>query len=370
MRKILITFFLLLALFSHSQEIFAWKYLKIISREQWGADEQFWYVNSSYWKDILKKRAQNSLAWKKTWAGLSQQRKNEINAKNAKSRKRMNSMNWYLTKNFFNDISLVETQKYDGKNKLAWGIEKTNTVKNIVIHHTYSEYNDSFAGIKNIHKFHALSRQWGDVWYHYVIWYNGEVFEWRMWGDYIVAAHDTWNNRSTVWISIMWNYDKRKLTDTQYASLKKLVSHLTKKYWIDLNKKIPYHKECFWTSCQSGLETKYYFPIVWHKDWKATSCPWENVYSTIIPKLLSELQPSTKWYSLVTYSQNKKQKSDYAAKIASYNWEKIITQFKKRTPEKQNMTISKIQSLVQYELWWKKNMLLEKFVAEFLSRKK
>jgi N-acetylmuramoyl-L-alanine amidase len=71
-------------------------------------------------------------------------------------------------------------------------------VNAIVVHHTHTEYTDSFEGIKQIYKYHALSKSWGDIGYNYIIGYDGEIFEGRQGGDYTVAAHSVWNNISTV----------------------------------------------------------------------------------------------------------------------------------------------------------------------------
>lgn len=364
MSKILSIFFSIFLLFITTNIASANDYLKIIPRNEWWANEEYRYWNSSYWSDIFVKRAASSAAWKKKWANYSQATKDSITAKNRVNNAKFNKMNAYLTNNFYNDIKIVNTQRYDSWNKLAWQYSRTEYVKNIVVHHTYSDYESSAQWIKDIHKYHALSRQWWDIGYHYIIWYDGEVYEWRAGWDYVIASHDTWNNRSTVWISIMWNYDVDHLKDSQYDSLKKLISHLTKKYWIDLNTKIPYHKECFWDSCTNWLETKYYYPIVWHKDWKATSCPWQHIYEKIIPKLISELQAETAGYKKVSYTQITGDKKAYTEKINALNWSIINKQISSFSTEEKIILIKKLNNILSYELDWKKEILYRKLLEE------
>ncbi len=359
MSKILLLFFVILI---STWNIYASDKLKIISRSEWWADESYRDQNSSFWKNIFTKRAQNAAAWKKTWASLSQARKNEITEENRIANLKFSKMNAYLTNNYYNDIKLAESSKYEWDTKLVWKINKTNYIKNITIHHTYTEYKDSISWVKSIYKYHALSRQWWDIWYNYAIWYDWEVYEWRAWWDYVIGSHDTWNNRSTVGIVVMWDYDKRELTDKQYRALKKLVQFLTKKYWIDLNQKVHYHKECFWSSCQNALSTKMYYPIVWHKDWKETSCPWFNIYEKIIPRLLSELQEETLGYQAITLSKSKSQKAAYSQTVEWYNWESIRVKFFSLPQVDQVRILYKVKDFLKYENWWKKDMLYQRLL--------
>ena len=86
---------------------------------------------------------------------------------------------------------------------------------------------------------------------------------------------------------------------------------------MSMNKKIPYHRECFGTKCAHWLETKYYYPIVWHKDGKATACPWKNIYHSKISQLITELQAETQWYIPIIYTQQKKEQEFYSQKLSS-----------------------------------------------------
>jgi hypothetical protein len=359
---LLLSFFFFLNYWS----VFADEKIRIYSRSEWWADETYWYINSTHWKNILNKQEKNNIIWKKKWANFSQSKKNSIIYKNKiKSDKKIKQNN-YLSNNFSEDIRLISYNKFDWKNKLAWPIWKTTYIKNIVIHHTQGEYKNSWDWIKKIHRYHSLNKQWWDIWYNFIIWNDWEIFEGRWGWDYTVWAHDTLNNRSTVWISIMWNYENKFLKPSQYNSLKKLIFYLTKKYWINLNKKIPYHKECFWNKCINWLQTNYYFPIVWHRDWKATACPWKNIYKNIIPQLVKELQVKTKWYTKISYLDIKKEKQKYIEKINNkYNWIKVKAKFNKLSNKSKSRLLLKLNKLSKYSYFdWKKDILYKKVYEE------
>jgi hypothetical protein len=68
----------------------------------------------------------------------------------------------YINDFFKEDNTIIKTIKYtpDGKHKYAWNIHKTKYVKAIVIHHTHSEYTDSYDGMRQIYKYHAITREW------------------------------------------------------------------------------------------------------------------------------------------------------------------------------------------------------------------
>jgi len=369
MSKIFVLYLLSFFFFFNYWSVFAEEKIRIYSRSEWWADENYWYINSTHWKKIFQNREKNNKIWNKKWANFSQAKKNEIIAKNKiKSDKKIKQNN-YLSNNFSEDVKIISYNKFDWNNKLAWPIWKTKYVKNIVIHHTESEYKNSWEWIKKIHRYHSLNKQWWDVWYNFIIWYDWEIFEGRSGWDYTVWAHDTLNNRSTVWISIMWNYENKNLKSSQYNSLKKLISYLTKKYWIDLNKKIPYHRECFWSNCKNWLQTNYYFPIVWHKDWKATACPGKNIYKNTIPQLIKELQPQTKGYKKISYLEKKEEKKEYIEEINNkYNWQNIKVKFNKFPENTKNKFILKLKRLSKYNYFdWKKDILYKKVYDELKS---
>jgi len=250
--------------------------LDIISREEWWANEQYTNVNSSFWADIFVQREANRVANLNrvyTDAELIAQESARL-----LWQRRIN----YVNANYADRYGVSETEYYNGDIKLAWPSKKSKFVDTLVIHHTATEYDSSLEWINDIHKFHSIIRGWGDIGYNFVIWYNGEIYEGRRGGDYVMWAHTSWNNFSTLGISLMWNYNDREVTPAQRESLEKLLSHLIYKYDVSMTKQVPMHTLC--TDCDHGITTKILSPITGHRDWGNTSCPWDNIYA-ILPEL-------------------------------------------------------------------------------------
>jgi hypothetical protein len=138
--------------------------------------------------------------------------------------------------------------------------------------------------MRDIYKFHSITRWWWDIWYNFLIWTNWEIFEWRAGWDYAIWAHDKWNNQATIWISLIWNYSWKKASVKQMESLKKLTKYLIEKYDINIKKKMPFFKWCLWVwkKCiEKPLIITNKFPIIGHRDAGHTACPWEKLYAQI-----------------------------------------------------------------------------------------
>lgn len=272
MKKAIFTFYLLIIIHPYASA----EDLKIISREEWWANEEYTNIKSLYWTDILVKREQKRVAnINKVYseAELIKQERDRVLARNR---------NAYINDNYASRFATNWIEYYHDGKKLAWPVKKSKSIDGLIIHHTYSEYESSLEWVNNILKYHGINREWWDIGYNFIIGYSWEIYEGRLGWDYAIWAHATWNNYSTLWISVLWNYDERQLNVLQRKSLERLISHLIYKYDISMLKTIPLHKTC--TDCAHGLITEEFYPIAGHRDWGHTSCPWENLYK-IIPEL-------------------------------------------------------------------------------------
>ncbi len=260
--------------------------LDIISRAEWWADEQYTYIDSTYWQDIIASRSKAQVS--NTSPDIAKKRRDDHDKKIA-----------FINENFSQQYTIAHRQRYEGDKKLAWQIQKSDYVNAIVIHHTATEYESSQKGIQDIHRFHSLSRQWGDIGYNYIIWYDGEIYEWRKWGDYSVWAHVVWNNISTVWVAVMWDYHGKPINKKQYKSLEKLVQHLSFTYGIDLDKNYYYNYNCSGAACNIfPLETHLRKTLSWHRDAGHTNCPGDELYKQIEQIRLDNTEYS-KWFTPV-----------------------------------------------------------------------
>ena len=269
MKKIFLTFFVFLVF---SIPVSA-KEIDIISREEWWANEEYTYSASTYWADIFIAREAARVAALNSVATPAQSAAQRAAA--ALSRERIN----YVNANFASRYATTWKDYYSDGNRLVWPVTKLKDVDTIVLHHTYTEYDSSLEWVRNILKFHSLINGWWDIGYNFVIWYDGEIYEWRKWWDYTMWSHTHWNNFKTVWISMMWDYNVREMNDKQKESLNELLDHLIYKYDISMTKQIPMHTLC--SDCTNGITTEYFSPIAWHRDWGHTSCPWQNIYDLI-----------------------------------------------------------------------------------------
>ena len=269
--------------------------VNIIERSEWWANEEFRYRESSYWQDIIAKRAA-----KKSYPA------SEASKAAFAKQQRVDS---YLVNNFADDLEIIDSEYSFWWNKLAWPEKKTKYVKSIVVHHTHSEYESSDQWILDIYRYHSISRQWWDIGYHYLIWYDGEIYEWKAGWDYVIWAHAKNNNFSTVWIALMWEFEHNEVPEAQLESLSQLVKHLTEKYGIDLSKRFPIHKPCVIDSdnCEPGWDVKstYHYPLVGHIDAAHTTCPGEHLYEKIEEIRLEHLE-FTKWFTPISYENSLK----------------------------------------------------------------
>jgi len=271
--KLLILFFLYFIVFNDLNALNN-EDINIISRSEWWASEPFRYLDSEVWE----KKISN---WEKTPKKSLNDVEENIASIEAEKVKKANN---YIIKNHSDIFWIDRISKVEDWHKLAWPNAYSKKKVAIVIHHTDShikEWDDNYDAMRDLYKYHSLSRGWWDIWYNFVIWTNWEIFEWRSWWDYVVWAHDKWNNQSTIWISLIWNFSHLPASDSQIKSLEKLTKYLIDKYDINLDKKIPFFKWCNWISekCQENpLIINYEYPIIWHRDAWHTECPWDMLY--------------------------------------------------------------------------------------------
>ncbi len=267
MRKI---FLLLFLSFFTISNVFALDKPEIISRAQWWADETLTYENSPEWQEIFRKweeKAKKPKKLKTKYQKFLAQKKKEVNRIITKYFSKYIQTYWKLTEEYWNT--------------LAWPIRYSSKIRAITIHHTEGEYPDTITWLKKIYRFHSISREWWDIGYNFIIWYDWKIYEWRKWWETSVWAHAKYNNAQNIWISIMWSYDDKNISEKQKIALEKLVRYLVEKYKINVTKKQPFFKKCFTKECKYPLTINYKYPIIGHRNASITDCPWDKLYSHI-----------------------------------------------------------------------------------------
>lgn len=303
--------------------------LKVIPRSEWWADETLRYKDNAKWVAIFD-------------AQKAEESKPKT-ARQLKQEKKISDIRTYLATNFPADDNVIQTIKSEKWHDLVWPEEKTTYIKKIIIHHTAESMDnnskDDESIMRSMYYYHTITRWWWDIWYNYVIWKTWKIYEWRAWWDYTVAAHALWNNKSTVWISVMWNFQTSLVWDSQKVGVEWAIWLLAKKYWIDVNQKSIWHKECSDTdSCL--LKDFEVWNLSWHKDVWYTACPWANLYS-----IIQEFRDNGKLYSAwlipiankVVLDSTKLSKWPNIKIRLSYTWS--MAEIKSYSNEKMKLTV-------------------------------
>jgi len=153
---------------------------------------------------------------------------------------------------FDNDLTYLKLKNnYDTNFKfIDEGLLKTKTVNDnvyeympvnqIIIHHTahpyFQSYLNSINELNRIYYAHAVLNGWRDIGYNYLIDSDGNIFEGRGGGKYVIGSHTGYHNRGSIGIALMTNLIKEPMSEAMQASLIKLVGYLSQEYSLDLSK--------------------------------------------------------------------------------------------------------------------------------------
>jgi hypothetical protein len=167
--------------------------------------------------------------------------------------------------NFPNDFATSQTITHDASGKkYRWAQRYSPKVKLLVVHHTAQKIagdtRPPVERMRALYEYHANSRGWGDIGYHYIIDEQGGIYEGRNGGKNVVGGHVYCGNVGTAGIALMGNFEEEQPTQQQIQSLQWMLDHLGDKYNINLNRNVSYH----------GKNVK---TILRHKDLISTECP-------------------------------------------------------------------------------------------------
>ncbi len=306
-------------------------WVTIISRAEWWADESIRFRSTP-------RPTSSSIKWEKT--------EEQIKAENISKIR-----NTWMAKNF------PMERKYEWSNLMFWNHyliypEYFNYHKNkIVIHHTAVNYdpnrtiNDVKKEIQHIYKYHTINRDFGDIWYNFLIDQMGNIYEWRAGWQWAVWMHASSNNVSSIWIALMWNFENDTPTLEQMKSLVNLTTAVAKYYHID---PLGYTYTFSTNTSKDPYVTASKNPnIMWHKNIKSTACPWKNL-NKFLPKIRREVVRRMKLWIVgnadlpsdfsselkSSVSQVKKEKSTNIINISNItNFSNRLAQLKTKDPK-------------------------------------
>lgn len=221
---------------------------RILSRKQWGADDSYLYNG--------KKTGRSDVT-------VSEDGEDSPRSQDCKEAKRRYAREF--------DVTKTVTHGPNGK-QLRWAQRYSPDVHLLVVHHTAqkatNDKRESWERMRLLYAYHANSRGWGDIGYNYIIDDEGQIYEGRAGGKYVVGGHAFCANVGTLGIALMGNFEEEQPTQEQMKSLQWLIKKLAVDYDIDLSKKVRYHGTNYW-------------PVVGHKDLVQTSCPGYYVRETL-----------------------------------------------------------------------------------------
>jgi len=175
--------------------------------------------------------------------------------------------------NYPDEFKTSKTVRQTGDGQYyRWPQSYSPSVKQLVVHHTAIKVRgDARTGTERtraLYEYHANSRGWGDIGYHYLVDEKGQIYEGRAGGDYVVGGHAYCNNVGTVGVALLGNFELEQPTQEQMRSLQWLLDHLAKKYDIDVSKSVKFHGKTMPA-------------IVGHGDLVTTACPGYYVRETL-----------------------------------------------------------------------------------------
>jgi hypothetical protein len=219
---------------------------RILKRHQWGADDSFLFS-----APVSTASSSSSTAVATSSNGSA-------------SSKRADDCNAAKT-NYPGDFQVTRTVTHDGNGKkLRWARRYSPDVKVLAVHHTAQKIRGDLRSpverMRALYAFHANSRGWGDIGYHYLIDEEGTIYEGRSGGKNVVGGHVYCGNVGTLGVALMGNFDEEQPTQVQVHALQWLLQDLAQSYDIPLNRNTYFHGK--------NMKT-----IVRHKDLISTECP-------------------------------------------------------------------------------------------------
>jgi hypothetical protein len=183
----------------------------------------------------------------------------------------------------------------------AWGADESKRYKDgkvnspevyyplqvITVHHTATPNDDPdpAATVRAIYELHAITNDWGDIGYHFLIDEAGNVYEGRYSGDdgipafnpdgdLVTGFHSVGYNSGALGIALIGSLDKKAPTDAAKASLTRLIKVITRFKGLDPQAQVTF------VNPVNGV-TKDVTTVSGHRDWLQTDCPGQTMYDLL-----------------------------------------------------------------------------------------
>ncbi|MGI5461174.1 peptidoglycan recognition protein family protein [Streptomyces sp. CA-249302] len=183
----------------------------------------------------------------------------------------------------------------------AWGADESKRYKDgqvnspekyyplqvLTVHHTATPNDDPdpAATVRAIYEYHAITNDWGDIGYHFLIDEAGTIYEGRYSGDdgvpafnsdgeLVTAFHSLGYNSGNLGIALIGTLQDKAPTNAAKAALIRLVKVICRIKGLDPQAKVTY------TNPVNGVQ-KDTNTIGGHRDYFATECPGQTMYDLL-----------------------------------------------------------------------------------------
>lgn len=198
--------------------------IKIISREEWGADNSF--ASTEHINNYCSKKHCLPIDYDITT-------KKEYTFRDKIATKEMG----YNYSYYFKSQDLSTTKEKTKENGVVY---EYLPMEEFVIHHTAGKITDSLEEsikeMKRIYLIHTVVNRWQDIGYHYFVDNQGRIFEGNLGGKYSSGGHSYFHNKGNLAIALMGDFRPKKseMSPAMKNSLTKLILYLSLQYKIDL----------------------------------------------------------------------------------------------------------------------------------------
>ena len=158
------------------------------------------------------------------------------------------------------NVQYVDFDDHGGEFIWPLQYQPIDDIDTIVIHHTASNTHrsNSLMAANTIYNYHARTRGWGDVGYHYLIGADGKIYEGRQGGPEVIGGHVAQQNGGKIGIALLGDYHEGSRIPAPVAeSLSALAYDLAEHYNIDLSRNLVGHSDLDATACP-GVYTQPY----------------------------------------------------------------------------------------------------------------
>ncbi len=189
------------------------------------------------------------------------------------------------------DWGADESLRFRGDGTEKW-TPRFAPIQKLIVHHTDTANNDAnpAATVRAIYRYHAITQDWGDVGYNFLIDESGRIYKGRAshaphsqadsitgqdaQGRGVIGAHARQHNTGTVGVALLGTLTTQDATPAAKQALERLLAWEADDHGIDPHGSSPYTSS---TGAQSSFPN-----IAGHRDTgRTTECPGDTFYRTL-----------------------------------------------------------------------------------------